>query len=142
MDESEIYGAAANSATAAYTTNPLEIARDALQDGAAADAAAVPNITNSTKIAQDALLSSINKCQELSCEVDLWINYVLESASRGIPLLKKSAKAGARAFTALEHLLSEVYKLLDRWKVVNTVPENELEELPEEAPIYNLATAR
>ena len=81
MDESEIEGAAANAATAAYTTNLLEIARDALQDGAAADAAAVSNTTNSTKIAQDALLSSINKCQELSCEVDLWINYVLESAS-------------------------------------------------------------
>ena len=140
MVESEINGAAA--AAVANTTNPMEIAQDALHDGAAADAAAAANTTNPTEIAQDALLSNIKKCQELSGEVDIWINHVKENAGKGIPLLKRPAKAGARAFIALEHLSSEVYQLQERWKVVNTVPENELEELPEEAPTYNLATAR
>ena len=40
-----------------------------------------------------------------------------------------SAKAGAWAFTALEHLLSEVYDLQERWEAVNTVPENKLTQL-------------
>ena len=110
--------------------------------GAAADAAAAANTTNLTEIAQDALLFNIKKCQELSGEVDKWINHVKENAGKGIPLLKRPAKAGARAFIALEHLSSEVYELQERWKVVNTVPENELDILPEEAPTYNLATAR
>ena len=57
-------------------------------------------------------------------------------------MLKKPAKAGARAFIALEHLSSEVYELQERWKAVNTVPEDELGKLPEKAPTYNLATAR
>ena len=111
-------------------------------DGAAANAAAAANTTNPTEIAQDALLSSIKKCQELSAEVDIWINHVKENGKKGIPFLKRTAKAGARAFIALERLSSEVYQLQERWKAVNTVPENELEELPEEAPIYNLATDR
>ena len=45
-------------------------------NGAAADAAAAANTTNPTEIAQDALLSNIKKCQELSGEVDKWINHV------------------------------------------------------------------
>ena len=78
----------------------------------------------------------------MSGELNKWINHVKENAGKGIPLLKGPAKAGARAFIALEHLSSKVYELQERWNVVNTVPENELEELPEEDPTYNLATAR
>ena len=131
MDEREIEGAAANAATAAYTTTLLEVTRDALQEGAAADAAAVPNITNATQIAQDALLSSVKKCEELSREVDHWIDYVLESASRSLPLLRRKAQTAAKAFTALEHSLSEVYELHERWEEVNTVSKKDLEQLRE-----------
>ena len=139
MDEREIKGAAAN-ATAAYTTTLLEVARDALQEGAAA-VAAVPNIT-ATQIAQDALLSRIKKCEELSREVETWINHVKFNASRGRRFIRNKVNTGAKAFTALERSVSEVYKLHDRWKEVNTVSEKELEELPEEAPNYNLAIDR
>ena len=112
-------------------------------EGAAANAAAAANNTNPMEIAKQALLSSVKKCQELSIEVETWINHVKENGRQGIRFLKNKARAGAKAFTALENLLADIYQLQDRWMAVNTVPElQELEELPEDAPIYNLATAR
>ena len=48
-------------------------------DGAAANAAAAANTTNPMEIAKQALLSSVKKCQELSTEVDTWINHVKEN---------------------------------------------------------------
>ena len=124
MNERETEGAAAN-ATAAYNTTLMEVARDALQEGAAA-AAAVPNIT-ATQIAQDALLSSLKDCEELSHGVDHWIDYVLESTSRSLPLMRRKAQIAAKAFTALEHSLSQAYDLQERWEKVNTVSKKELE---------------
>ena len=114
MAENEIEGAA----TAADDSNPMEATKQAL-------------------------LTSIKTCQELSTEVEIWINHVKENGRQGIRFLKNKARAGAKAFTALENLLSDIYQLQDRWMAANTVPElQELEELPEDAPIYNLATAR
>ena len=106
------------------------------------EAAAAANATNLLEIAQDALLTNIQKCQVLSGELDKWNKHVKENTGKGLALLKRPAKAGAKAFTTLETLTAEVYELQERWKEVNTVPENELDELSEEDPTYNLATGR
>ena len=139
MDERETEGAAAN-ATAAYTTTLLEVARDALQEGAAA-AAAVPNIIV-TQITQDALLSCLKECEEQSYGVDHRIDYVLESSSRSLPLMRRKAQIAAKDFTALEHSLSQAYDLQETWEKVNTVPKKEMEQLPMNAPTYNLSPNR
>ena len=88
MDEREIKGAAANAATAAYTTNPMEITKQAL-------------------------LSSAKKCRELSAQVDVWNNHVKFNISRGLRFMKDKAQTGAKAFTALDHSLSKLCNLYD-----------------------------
>ena len=106
-------------------------------------AAAAADNSNPMEVTKQALLSSIKTCQELSTEVEIWINHVKENGRQGLPFLKSRARAGAKAFTALEKLQDNIYQLQDRWMAVNTAPElQELEELPEDALIYNLATPR
>ena len=65
-------------------------------------AAAAADNTNPMEVTKQALLSSIKSCQELSIKVETWINHVKENGRLGRPFLKSRARAGAKAFTALE----------------------------------------
>ena len=110
-------------------------------EGAALQPAA--DDSNPMEATKQALLTTINTCQELSTEVEKWINHVKENGRQDLPILKSRARAGAKAYVALEKLQVNIYQLQDRWLIINTAPElQELEELPEDALTYNLANAR
>ena len=77
-------------------------------------AATAADDSNSMEATKQALLTSIKTCQELSTEVEIWINHVKEYGRRRLPFLKSKAKAGAKALNALEKLLDDIYPLQDR----------------------------
>ena len=97
---------------------------------------------NVTQITQDALLLCLKECEEQSHGVNHWIDYVLESTSRSLPLMRRKAQTAARDFTALEHSLSQAYDLQETWEKVNTISRKEMEQLPLNAPTYNLSPNR
>ena len=110
------------------------------EQGEAAGTAA--DVTNPLETVQTDLLSKIDKCQASSGDLDKWNKHVKENTEKGLGLLKRPAKAGAKAYTTLENLIAEVYELQERWKEVKTVPDDQLDKLSEENPIYNLAPGR
>ena len=79
------------------------------EQGEAAGTAA--HVTNPLETVQADLLSNIQKCQALSGDLDKWNKYVRENAATGLELLKRPAKAGAKAYKTLESLTAEVYEL-------------------------------
>ena len=56
--------------------------------------------------------------------------------------MRRKAQIAAKDFTALEHSLSQAYDLQETWEKVNTVPKKEMEQLPMNAPTYNLSPNR
>ena len=142
MYENETEGAA-TTATATYNNTLMEVAQEAyaaLEKLQGAAAAAVPN--NITQVTQNALLICLKECEEQSHGVNHWIDYALESTSRSLPIMRRKAQAAASDFTALEHSLSQAYDLQETWEKVNTVSREEMEQLPPNAPTYNLSPYR
>ena len=71
----------------------------------------VANDSNQMEATKQALLTTIDTCQELSNEVEIWINHVKENSRKDLPILKNRARAGAKAYVALEKLQVNIYQL-------------------------------
>ena len=112
------------------------------EQGEAAAAAAAAHVTNQLETVQADLLSNIQKCQVSYGDLDTWNKHVKEKSKKSLNLWKRPAKAGAKAYKKLEILPAKVYELRDKWKEVNTVPDEQLDEVSEESPIYNIAHER
>ena len=84
------------------------------EQGEAAGTAA--HVTNQLETVQADLLSNIQKCQASSGDLDKWNKHVKENTEKGLGLLERLAKAGAKAFMTLENLIAKVYELQERWK--------------------------
>ena len=98
--------------------------------------------TNPLETVQADLLSNIQKCQASYGDLDTWNKHVKDKSKKGLNLLKRSAKPGAKAYKTLEDLLPEVNELQKKWNSLKTVPDDQLDNLTEEDPIYNLVPDR
>ena len=76
------------------------------EEGAALQPAA--DDSNQMEATKEALLTTINTCQELSAEVENWINHVKDYGNRKVPFLKSKARAGAKALNSLEKNLDDI----------------------------------
>ena len=84
------------------------------EQGEAAGTAA--DLTNQLETVQADLLSKIEKCQASYGDLNTWNKHVKEKSKKSLNLLKRPAKAGAKAYKKLEILTAEVYELRDKWK--------------------------
>ena len=88
-----------------------------------------PHLRKKLETIQTDLLSKVEKSQASCEDLEKWNKHVREKSEKGLILLKRSAKAGAKAYKTVEDLIAEVHELQEKWNAFKTVPDDQLNQL-------------